>query len=266
MKEAIREFVLDLGADDAGFGSVSAYRSSISPSIEAVFPRAKSFVVMAYREMSSCESPSPQIAMNGRLDLMEFSRSCNYKLTRFLERKHGARAMSVPASYPMEMSRRTKGTVGDFSLRHAAVAAGLGTFGRHNLVVHPKFGSRVVFTAVVSDLDLPPDPPVESASCTDCGLCVRSCPGAALDDPGKTDVLKCLKKSQPYGLGTVIRFWSGYAGASPQERKDMLKDESFWAMYQAGFIGFQYFCFNCLSCCPVGRQNDDREGRDAVSV
>jgi len=52
----------------------------------------------------------------------------------------------------------------------------LGTFGRHNLVVHPRFGSRVVFTAVISDLELPPDPPVETASCTECGLCVRSCP------------------------------------------------------------------------------------------
>jgi epoxyqueuosine reductase QueG len=211
---------------------------------------------MAYRELSSCESPSPQIAMNGRLDLMEFSRSSNYKLTRFLERKHGARAMSVPASYPMEMSSRTKGTVGDFSLRHAAVAAGLGAFGRHNLVVHPRFGSRVVFTAVLSELDLAPDPPVEGTLCTDCGLCVQNCPGAALDEPGKTDVMKCLKNSQPYGLGTVIRFWSGYAGASPEERKTMLKDDRFWRMYHANFVGFQYFCFNCLNSCPVGRRND----------
>jgi epoxyqueuosine reductase QueG len=175
--------------------------------------------------------------MNGRLDLMEFSRSCNYKLVRMLERTHGARAMSVPASYPMEMSRRTKGAVGEFSLRHAAVAAGLGAFGRHNLVVHPRFGSRVVFTAVLTDLDLPPDPPFEGSLCSDCGLCVQSCPGAALSEAGKTDVLKCLKNSQPYGLGTVIRFWSGYAGASPEERNAMLKEEGFWAMYQANFIG-----------------------------
>lgn len=256
MKEAIREFVLEMGADDVGFGSASAYRSAASPPLETVFPRARSFIVIAYRELSSCESPSPQIAMNGRLDLMEFSRSCNYKVARRLERKHGARAMSIPASYPMEMSRRTKGTVGEFSLRHAAVASGLGAFGRHNLVVHPRFGSRVVFTAVLTDLDLPSDAPIEGTPCTDCGRCVQSCPGAALDEAGKTDVLKCLKNSQPYGLGTVIRFWSTYAGASPEERKAMLKDESFWAMYQANFIGFQYFCFNCLSSCPVGRRND----------
>lgn len=254
MKEAIREFLLDMGADDVGFGSASGYRSVASPPLASVFPGAKSFIVIAYREASSCESPSPQIAMNGRLDLMEFSRWCNFKLVRLLERRHGARAMSVPASYPMEMSRRTKGTVGDFSLRHAAVAAGLGAFGRHNLVVHPRFGSRVVFTAVLTDLDLPPDAPLDGTPCTDCGLCVQSCPAAALDEPGKTDVLKCLKNSQPYGLGTVIRFWSGFASASPEDRKAMLKDEGFWALYQANFIGFQYFCFKCLSSCPVGRQ------------
>jgi epoxyqueuosine reductase QueG len=255
MKEAIREFALETGADDVGFGTLSTYRSPMSPPMDSIFPGARTFIVVAYRELSSCESPSPQIAMNGRLDLMEFSRSCNYKLVRFLERRGAARAMSVPASYPMEMSRRTKGTVGEFSLRHAAVASGLGAFGRHNLVVHPRFGSRVVFTAVLTDLDLPPDAPIEGTPCTDCGLCVQSCPGAALSEAGKTDVLKCLKNSQPYGLGTVIRFWSGYADASPEERKAMLKDETFWAMYQAGFIGFQYFCFNCLSACPVGRQS-----------
>jgi len=72
-----------------------------------------------------------QVAMSGRLDLMHFSRSCSYKLARFLEREFKARAMTVPVSYPREMSLETKGAKGDISLRHAAVAAGLGIFGRH---------------------------------------------------------------------------------------------------------------------------------------
>lgn len=254
MKQEIRRFVLDLGVDAAGFAAASDYRSPKSTRLESIFPGVKSLVVMAYRELDSCESANPHIAMNGRLDLMSFSRSCNYRLSRFLERRYGSKTMTVAASYPMEMSRETKGTVGEVSLRHAAVAAGLGTFGRHNLVVHPELGSRVVFTAVLCDLPLGSDEPVRETSCTDCGLCVTNCPGRALDTRGKTEVMKCLKASQPYGLGGTIAFWSRHADASAEEKKAMLRDDHFWKLYQAGFVGLQYFCFSCIGACPAGRR------------
>jgi len=61
----------------------------------------------------------------------------------FLGKEFKAKAMTVPPSYPLQMSYETKGTLGDVSLRHAAIAAGLGNFGRHNLVIHPKIGTRV---------------------------------------------------------------------------------------------------------------------------
>lgn len=253
MREEIRQFILDMGVDDVGFAAETEYDSPRSPRLESIFPGVKSLVVLAYRELDSCESANPHIAMNGRLDLMSFSRSCNYRLSRFLERKYGAKTMTVAASYPMEMSRETKGTVGEVSLRHAAVAAGLGAFGRHNLVVHPELGSRAIFTAVLTDLPLSSDCPVQDALCTDCGLCVRSCPGKALDTEGKTDVMKCLKASQPYGLGGTIAFWSRHTDASPEEKKAMLKDDHFWRLYQAGFVGLQYFCFACIGTCPAAR-------------
>ena len=38
------------------------------------------------------------------------------------------------------------------------------------------------------------------------------------------------------------------------ERKAMLRDPIYWKLYQAGFIGPQYFCFTCMNVCPVGRK------------
>ena len=88
----------------------------------------------------------------------------------------------------------------------------------------------------------------------DCGLCSREAPSRALAEPVRTDLMKCIRNSQPYGLGGAIRFWSRFGDASAAERKAMLKDSLFWRLYQAGHIGPQYFCFKCMSVCPVGRE------------
>jgi len=94
MKESIRSFILGLGVDDVGFASVGDYRSPNSPSIESLFPGARSMIVMAFRELSACESPSPQLAMNARLDLMEFSRSVCYRVARYVEVQLNSPAMA----------------------------------------------------------------------------------------------------------------------------------------------------------------------------
>jgi epoxyqueuosine reductase QueG len=146
------------------------------------------------------------------------------------------------------------GLVGDLSLRHAAVAAGLGIFGRHNLVMHPRFGSRIVFTAVLMELPLMSDPPVTEELCNQCGLCVDACPGKALDEEGQTDNMKCLRISQPYGIGGMIGFVRKFMGATPEQQKGMLLDPKFLHLYQASFIGFQYECFRCMAVCPIGIQ------------
>lgn len=251
MKSKIREFALSLGVDDVGFASTEDYKSPRTPDIKVLFPDVKSLVVVAMRESSHIDSPNPRISMAGRMDIMEYARSVNFKLAKFLENEFGAHAMSVPLSYPLDMGPRTMGVVSDVSLRHAAVAAGLGAFGRNNLVLHPRFGSRVLFAAVMCDLELASDPPITEDICNQCGICVDSCPAGALDVEGQTDPIKCLKVSQPYGLGKTISFWSKFADKSPEEQKKMFLSEDFWTMYQAQFIGFQYFCFKCESCCPL---------------
>lgn len=253
-RERLRELALSLGAEDFGVASPSAYDSPRSPEISGVFEGLKSIIVMAFRELSSCESDSMQIAMNGRLDLMEHSRSANYTMATFVERELGGRAMTVPVSYPLPMDAQTQGAVAVVSTRHAAAAAGLGTFGRNNLVLHPLLGSRVIFTCVLTDLDLPVDTPLSTSVCDDCGICVEACPAGALDEEGRTDVMACLKHCQPYGIGGMIRFWMKYEAAGPDERREMVAGEHFWRLYAAQSMGFQYFCFNCIRDCPVGRQ------------
>lgn len=252
MKNRIKDFGLELGIDDVGFASVSDYHSPRSPQVRGIMPGARSIIVLAYRELSSCESPNMRIAMNGRMDVMEFSRSCSYKLARFIEKELNGRTMTVGVSYPITMEQETGGSVGELSLRHAAVAAGLGVMGRHNLVIHPQLGTRVIFTAIICDLELSSDPLINEDLCIDCDICVESCPVGALDEEGLTNVNKCLGHSQPWGIGGSIKFWNQFVASTPEQQKKMFIDPHYWRLYQAQSIGFQYNCFNCMSTCPVG--------------
>lgn len=254
IKEKIKNYVLGLGADDVGFGAVSEYKSQLSPKIETIFPKAKTMIVVACKELSNCESDNKRIAMSGRLDIMEFMKSCNYKLARYLEKEFKFKAMSTPLSYPLNMTKDARyGLVADFSQRHAAIAAGLGNWGRHNLVINPKLGSRVLFTTVLCDAELPPDPKVEDDLCIKCNICVEKCPGQALDEEGKTQEMKCMKHSQPHGIAGNMNFWKKFIDSTPEEQKKLMTSPEYMSLYQSAFIGFQYNCFNCYMLCPINQ-------------
>jgi epoxyqueuosine reductase QueG len=211
----------------------------------------QSIIVTGYREShGALESENKRISMASRMGGMEFSLKNNYLLTRFIEKETGTRAAAVPVSYPLDMDPPAMGSVADLSLRHAAVAAGLGVFGRHNLVIHPTYGSRIIFTAVLSELPFESDKPVTDELCDQCGRCVELCPAGALDEEGKTDFMKCLKNSQPYGIGGAIRYIRKFIGGTFEEQKALLKDPTFLNLYQSHFIGFHYFCFTCVTVCP----------------
>ena len=208
---------------------------------------------MGYRENhGAVESENTRISMASRMGGMELSLKNNYLMAKYVESQFGAKAAPVPFSYPLDMGAEVMGFVGDVSMRHAAVAAGLGVFGPHNLVISPRFGTRIIFTAILTELPLSSDPPVQEELCTQCGLCVESCPGQALDEEGKTDQIKCLKAFQPYGIGGEIRYFRKFIGTSPQEQMVLLKDPILLSLYQAQFIGFQYTCWKYMVVCPAG--------------
>ncbi len=86
----------------------------------------------------------------------------------------GHDVMPTPVTYDAgDLSSRVPGYYAPFSHRHAAVAAGLGVFGRNNLVLTPRYGPRVRFNSVITTAELDPDPMVEEALCLgdDCDAC-----------------------------------------------------------------------------------------------
>jgi len=104
MKQEIKQLAADIGVDDVGVCSVNGYHSPRSPAIDTLFPAARSIVVLAFGGLAGCEGVNPYIAMNGRLDLGAFSRSCSYRIARFIEKRLGGRA-STAASFPFATRR-----------------------------------------------------------------------------------------------------------------------------------------------------------------
>jgi epoxyqueuosine reductase QueG len=67
------------------------------------------------------------------------------------------------------------------SHKHVGRAAGLGWWGRNNLLVNPVHGSRFRLVTVLTDMTLEPDRPLDQ-DCGACYDCLAACPARAIKD------------------------------------------------------------------------------------
>lgn len=93
--------------------------------------------------------------------------------------KEGVTAIPIPTN-ESQWDTRTERWRSIVSQKHIAQAAGLGTIGRHSLLITPQFGSMVWLGAVLTEARLEPDALLERL-CSDCSLCVEVCPVNALE-------------------------------------------------------------------------------------
>ena len=141
--------------------------------------------------------------------------------------------------------------LGDFSHRHAAVAAGLGEFAASSMVVVPKFGPRVRVVSVITTAALEPSPLLEGKSrfniCQPeaCGLqCARKCPAKALPGDGTIDHFKCRNYRNP-GAYTL-----DYFKAIAESKKPSRRASSGTGAKAAPPVGET--CGICIKVCPIG--------------
>jgi epoxyqueuosine reductase len=249
----IKEMLYSVGADLVGIASVEEIPRSTPPkSVDDVLPGARSIVVIGERMLrGAIESPSPRVSTSHSSALYGRLESDCYEAGRFLERL-GYRAAIVPLMLPIEMTRGRKGMSGDLSLKHLAVAAGLGKIGRSGLLLTKPFGPRVRLAAVVTDVELVADHEMADESpCENCYECVKACPVEAIRHDGKVEVFKCLTHVQPYGLANLNIWLNELTQKSPSEVQAALWDPRWWNFYQAMGLGMYYNCFQCVNRCPA---------------
>lgn len=118
--------------------------------------------------------------------------------------EYGYKALPVPASQLIKW----KPMEAHLSHRIIAHKAGLGWWGKNNLLVNEKYGSKVRLVTVLTDLELPPDRPVES-DCGDCVACIKACPAGAIGENREDfDLTACYEQvaifARPDNIGTYI--------------------------------------------------------------
>lgn len=187
---------------------------------QSIFPETRSVIVIGLPISLPVLETSPSIyyrelynTVNSLLD------QYTYRLANFLTDR-GYPSVFVPRDGYGSIKVLLENPIAFFSHRHAALLAGLGTFGINNMILTPGYGPRVRFGSILSTADLPPDPLLENQLCTRCMRCVKMCPSNALDT-----------KSYPKGL-TDKKACSSYS-AELNER-------------------YISPCGICIKICPVG--------------
>ena len=97
-----------------------------------------------------------------------------------------------------------------FSMTDAAYLAGLGEIGYSGQIIHPKYGPRLIFGCILTELELPASPIIAPGTlCNRCKKCCDDCPGGCISktetetvhlggytfEIGKYDAQKCALAS-----------------------------------------------------------------------
>lgn len=202
-KEKVKEIMKMLGADLCGIASIDRFADAPEGYHPLdVFPVCKSVISFGCRFPVGtllCESHTPYThtrnTITQKMDMIALDFCIEME-------KHGVMCVPIPTN-SSQWDSKTNRYRSIISQKHAAQAAGLGTIGRHSLLITPEFGSMVWLGAVLCAEEFEPDE-LKASVCNDCNLCVEACPINALENP---EVNQQACWSYAFGDDEEIQTW-----------------------------------------------------------
>lgn len=203
-----------------------------------VLNNAQTVIVLAKKLPSGIahsENLSQHLIYNAQHTFYKQLDELNFQVIDMIEQQ-GYHAVSIPAYAALRINKTSVG--GLMSLKHAAVKAGIGVFGKNQLVFHKDYGSLLRFSAVVTNMPLPADPVIDEKSyCEEhCRVCEKTCPVNAIGEKG-FNKKKCSNKSI-------------YHGSMPLLFLNMRKIEAF---FNTNYHNYWMDCSECMLKCPLNK-------------
>ena len=162
----------------------------------------------------------------------------------------GAQAIPVFGCFPMTLNG--KGDVaGYLNLIHMGEATRIGTIGRNGLLLHSRYGARLMLGGVVTSADLPVfrKPDIDEPGCPpNCHICLDACPIQAISAERKhVNIMQCLRYTARTPLMSKIKF---------------LVLRSFRPRSAARLMNLTsldehtlHICSQCVALCPYGGED-----------
>jgi epoxyqueuosine reductase len=274
IKKMIREAALARGMDMCGVAGIDRFDEAPPGRHPTdILPGCRSVVVVGVRLLDGVVQANFRTYENGRQDLkglygtygyamlpnFELTYAC-YAVAQFIERELGETAT------PLSTGPMTNGV--QLSIRHAAVAAGLGEFGWISIVLTPEFGPRNRFGVILTTAQIEPDPLYSGPRLCDpqkCRICSDVCPTGAIGTHGSEDFRSCKlgtygKVSFPRcqtaaeGLRREFGGSEDWATADDPTDKDIAEARARMPVMDGGLQHHEtWHCGLCLSYCPAGR-------------
>ena len=209
---AIKERAAQLGMDLCGVAGIDRFEGSPAGRHPTqILPGCRSVVVVGVGLLDGVVQANFRAFEDGRHDLkgiygtygyamlpnFELTYAC-YGMAKFIERSSGE------AATPLSTGPQTNGA--QISIRHCAVAAGLGEFGWMSIVLTPQFGPRNRFGVILTTAELEPDPLYAGPRLCDpsvCHVCTDVCPTGAIGRYGSEDCHSCTLGDRSYTYAKV---------------------------------------------------------------
>ena len=278
IKAIIRETAMKNGMDMCGFASIDRFADS--PEMRhpnKVLPGCRTVIVVGVRLLDGVIQANFRAWEQGRNDLkgvygtygyamlpnFELTYAC-YSVAQAIERSLGEAAM------PCSTGPMTNGM--QISIRHAAVAAGLGEFGWMSIVLTPEFGPRNRFGVILTTAEIEPDPMYSGAPLCDpsvCRICADCCPTGAIGHYGSEDSQSCTLGEKTYTYAKVNmprcqvptqgmrREFGGrddWVTTDDPKPGDIADANARMPISETGLQHIEtWHCGKCLSYCPAGK-------------
>ena len=196
---------------DAGYAGDLRYltgRRKAYASVQSILPGARSVVMGAINYCS--DDPQPATEGAGRVARYAWGQGDYHDWLRKRMRSVADRL------HELVKPCKTRVVVDTAPLleRDFARLSGLGWFGKNTMLINKRQGSWLLLASLLTDVELAPDQPHETAHCGTCTRCLEICPTQAFPEPGVLDATKCLaywnieqQGDLPHEIATGLGDW-----------------------------------------------------------